>query len=179
MREHGCLSGVQRGMLLLSLTFFFFRLFFLPCFDRKRLLYPVHGCVCVAVFVRCFCQVRFANALRGGGTNFTITETQADQLTLDLVEGSTWRKVSWCSLPLMRPANPWSCQLGVECRNRKATGEARGGAILLKDPRWCVLHTVMIDEGKHLRRVCMHLLLVRSPSKGNESTAAKSEAVKF
>eukprot|EP00752_Nemacystus_decipiens_P018630 g16704.t1 len=36
--------------------------------------------------------VRFANALRGGGTNFTISNVQPDVMTLDLVEGSTWRK---------------------------------------------------------------------------------------
>ncbi|CAN0432983.1 unnamed protein product, partial [Laminaria digitata] len=36
--------------------------------------------------------VRFANALRGGGTNFTITDTQPNQLTLDLAEGSLWRR---------------------------------------------------------------------------------------
>ncbi|CAN0352196.1 unnamed protein product, partial [Hapterophycus canaliculatus] len=36
--------------------------------------------------------VRFANALRGGGTNFTITNALPEELTLELVEGSTWRK---------------------------------------------------------------------------------------
>lgn len=36
-------------------------------------------------------KVRFANALRGGGTNFTITETQPDSITLELKEGSKWR----------------------------------------------------------------------------------------
>ena len=39
-------------------------------------------------------QVRFGNALRGGGTNFTISDVQPDLMTLDLVDGSTWRKVS-------------------------------------------------------------------------------------
>eukprot|EP00752_Nemacystus_decipiens_P008845 g7893.t1 len=37
-------------------------------------------------------KVRFGNALRGGGTNFTISDVQPDVMTLDLVEGSTWRK---------------------------------------------------------------------------------------
>ncbi|CAN0190438.1 unnamed protein product, partial [Ectocarpus fasciculatus] len=37
-------------------------------------------------------KVRFANALRGGGTNFTITDAQPDLLTLELAEGSKWRK---------------------------------------------------------------------------------------
>lgn len=40
-------------------------------------------------------QIRFGNALRGGGTNFTITETQPSMLTLKLEDGSTWRKVKW------------------------------------------------------------------------------------
>lgn len=39
-------------------------------------------------------QVRFGNALRGGGTNFTISDVQPDQITLDLAEGSTWRRAS-------------------------------------------------------------------------------------
>lgn len=37
-------------------------------------------------------KVRFANALRGAGTNFTITDTQPTQLTLNLAEGSMWRR---------------------------------------------------------------------------------------
>ncbi|CBN78994.1 peptidase S1 and S6, chymotrypsin/Hap [Ectocarpus siliculosus] len=37
-------------------------------------------------------KVRFANALRGGGTNFTITDSQPELLTLELAEGSKWRK---------------------------------------------------------------------------------------
>lgn len=40
-------------------------------------------------------QVRFGNALRGGGTNFTITDAQPNLLTLKLEDGSTWRKVKW------------------------------------------------------------------------------------
>lgn len=46
-------------------------------------------------------QVRFANSLRGGGTNFTIVETQADKMTLELTEGSTWRKVTVALLRLL------------------------------------------------------------------------------
>ena len=45
---------------------------------------------------RCQCgswQVRFANALRGGGTNFTVTETQPESISLELKDGSKWRKV--------------------------------------------------------------------------------------
>lgn len=37
-------------------------------------------------------KVRFANALRGGGTNFTITNIELMELTLTLEEGSSWRK---------------------------------------------------------------------------------------
>ncbi|CAM9721966.1 unnamed protein product [Ascophyllum nodosum] len=36
-------------------------------------------------------KVRFANALRGGGTIFTITDIQPQIITLDLKEGSKWR----------------------------------------------------------------------------------------
>lgn len=38
-------------------------------------------------------QVWFANGLRGGGTNFTVTNTLPNRLTLELQEGSTWIKV--------------------------------------------------------------------------------------
>eukprot|EP00903_Cladosiphon_okamuranus_P014061 g13069.t1 len=37
-------------------------------------------------------KVRFGNALRGGGTNFTVTDMQPNKMTLELVEGSTWRR---------------------------------------------------------------------------------------
>lgn len=41
-------------------------------------------------------QVRFANGLRQG-TDFTITDTQPNLLTLDLAEGSLWQRVSCLS----------------------------------------------------------------------------------
>ncbi len=57
----------------------------------RRLPLPCHSGIISSCLLHV--QVRFGNALRGGGTNFTITETTSEQLTLELVEGSKWRQV--------------------------------------------------------------------------------------